>query len=94
MTAPVLEHELVDMLQVVEEPEIACDWHYMPCCHGERAKWIILLVQCSCGYGGHRIVCTDCKEASSAEGVSAECRMCGEVISPFRHVIARIEPLA
>lgn len=81
--------------EIVGDMAVACDWRHTHLHSGDGpATHIAYLVSCACGRQGARLICNACVATSMTTEDSAECGECGEVITPWRHVISRIEPIS
>lgn len=88
------EHTLtpLDLIEVVGEPLIPCDYANQFSCGPAPAGWEMRLA-CSCGNTGVRLACTDCKDAWLMADSAAECPACGDITAPARHIFWLVNPL-
>lgn len=81
--------------EIVGDMSIACDFSEHWTCSKGPAEWILHRVRCNCGYGGHALSCTKCKDdrlLASADDVLT-CGGCGEAV-PALEAYLFIEPLS
>lgn len=84
--------EIIDLTKIVGDIETPCDYSEEYSCNDSPARWALHLTVCSCGVGGVRLACTDCKDQRLKEDSAVACD-CGEVTAPARLAYARIEAL-
>lgn len=80
--------------EIVGEMSIVCDYAEHWTCPKDPAEWVLHRVRCECGYGGHALSCTVCKDArllASADMILL-CGGCGDPV-PAREAYTYIEPL-
>jgi hypothetical protein len=87
---------IVDLTEIVGDLEVPCDWgdgYKGKGIHDDPARWVIYLVSCTCGAGGVRLGCDNCKNHRMTSEDAVICRHCGEVTVPARHAYTRAERL-
>jgi len=59
----------------------------------QPAEWVIYTRCPNCGHRGQPLGCTPCKDLIMSTGDTVQCGRCGDLITPYRHIIERVEPL-
>lgn len=90
-----MQTDEMTVAEIVSDHEIPCDWKTTFLHAGEGpATHVAHLTPCQCGRMGARLICNHCVAESMTTEGAAECRECGYVVAPWRHVIAFIEPIS
>lgn len=94
MMAPEQVTDREVFLDVVGNMDVVCDYNAFESCPKDPARWIVTLAKCPCGAGGHRLICSTCKDTVMNTESGLLCGSCErELWSPARLAFVRIDPL-
>lgn len=86
-TEPIIDN----IVEIVGDHEIPCDFHEYSSCGPATARWIMHVRCPGCGHSPTLLVCGTDKATLDSSEAGLLCGACDELVAPARHMFYRIE---